>query len=95
MLFFSATVLDHRLTELRWFEEGGMFRAFSNIDFQYFSGMGEIETADSIYTLMLALDTGTAEMLAERPAHSRKWRCSRTTAPPGCWPKAPARRARR
>ncbi len=66
VLFFSATVLDHKLTELHWTEEGRSYRAFSNIDFQYFSGMGEIETADAIYTLMLALDGGTPEMLAER-----------------------------
>ena len=66
VLFFSATVFDHKLTELSWTEESGTYRAFSNIDFQVFSGMGEIETADAIYTLMLALDTGTPEALAER-----------------------------
>ena len=66
VLFFSATVFDHKLTELSWTEESGTYRAFSNIDFQYFSGMGEIETADAIYTLMLALDSGTPEALAER-----------------------------
>ena len=66
VLFFSATVLDHKLTELRWFDDRGMYRAFSNIDFQYFNGMGEIETADTIYTLLPAFDTGTAEALTER-----------------------------
>ncbi len=66
VLFFSATVLDRTLTELRWFDEAGPHRAFSNIDFQVFSGMGEIETADTIYTLMLALESGPAEALAER-----------------------------
>ena len=65
-LFFSATVMDQRVTELRWSEEGKEYRAFSNIDFRYFSGMGEIETANAIYTLMLALDSGTAETLVER-----------------------------
>ena len=66
VLFFSATVLDHRITELRWSDEGKDYRAFSSIDFRYFSGMGEIETAEAIYTLMLALESGTAEVLAER-----------------------------
>ena len=66
VLFFSATVLDHRVTELRWSDEGKEYRAFSNIDFSYFSGMGEIETAEAIYTLMLALDAGSPETLAER-----------------------------
>ena len=66
VLFFTATVLNRQITELRWFDEAGPHRAFSNIDFQVFSGMGEIETADTIYTLMQALDSGTAEALAER-----------------------------
>ena len=66
VLFFSATVLDRRVTELRWSDDGKEYRAFSNIDFRYFSGMGEIETTDAIYTVMLALDSGTAETLAER-----------------------------
>ena len=66
VLFFSATVLDQRVTELRWSDEGKEYRAFSNIDFRYLSGMGEIETANAIYTLMLALDSGAAEVLAER-----------------------------
>ena len=70
VLFLSATVFDHRLTELRWTEEDRKYRAFSNIDFQYFGGMGEIETADTIYTLMIALDSGTAEELAERTRES-------------------------
>ena len=66
VLFLSATVLDHRVTELRWSDEGKEYRAFSNIDFRYLSGMGEIETANAIYTLMLALDSGPPETLAER-----------------------------
>lgn len=66
VLFFSATVLDHTLTELSWFDEAGPHRAFSNIDFRSFSGMGEFETADTVYNLMIALDTGTAEALAQR-----------------------------
>ena len=66
VLFFAATVFDHRLTELRWTEGERSYRAFSNIDFQYLSGLGQVETADAIYTLMIALDSGTAEGLAEK-----------------------------
>ena len=66
VLFFSATTLDHRVTELRWLDNGKSYRAFSNIDFQTFSGLTEIETADAVCTLMMAFDTGTAEALAER-----------------------------
>ena len=60
VLLLSATVFDHRFTELRWTGEGGKFRAFSSVDFQYLGGMQEIETADAIYTVMLALADGTA-----------------------------------
>ena len=66
VLFFSATVYDHQITELCWTEGDRKWRAFSNIDFQYLNGMGEIETANAIYTLLPAFDTGTAEALAER-----------------------------
>ena len=66
LLFFSATVFDHRVTELRWSDEQGSHRAFSNIDFQYFKGLTEIETADAIYTIMMAFDAESAEALAER-----------------------------
>ncbi len=66
VLFFSATVFDHRVTEMSWLDDWKTYRAFSNLDFQYFSGMGEIETETAIYTLIMALDSGTAEALAER-----------------------------
>lgn len=65
VLFLSATVFERRLTELSWTEDGKTYRAFSNLDFEIFRGMGELETADAIYTLMLALDSGTAESAAE------------------------------
>ena len=65
-LFLSATVLDSRITELHWSEGGKKYRGFSNIDFRHFSGLTEIETADTICTLMLALENETAGMLATR-----------------------------
>ena len=66
VLLLSATGFDHRLTELRWAGEGGKFRAFSNLDFQYLAGLPEIETADVIYTVMLALADGTAAEAEEK-----------------------------
>ncbi len=66
VLFFSATVLDRRVTELNWTEDGKKYRGFSNIDFEYFRGLGEIEAGDAIYTLMMALESDTAETLAAR-----------------------------
>jgi hypothetical protein len=66
VLFFSANTLDHRVTELSWSEGGKTYRAFSNIDFQYFKGLNEVETADSVYTLLMAFGTGSADALAER-----------------------------
>ena len=66
VLLLSATVFDHRLTELRGSGEAAKFRAFSNLDFQYLAGLPEIETADTIYTVMLALADGTAAEAEEK-----------------------------
>ena len=66
VLFLSATVFDHRFTELRWTEAGRAHRAVSSIDFQYLGGLPEIETADAIYTVMLALGSVTAAEAEEK-----------------------------
>ena len=55
VLFLSATVYDREVTQLSWFGEGGECRAFSNIDFNFLNGLGEIETDDTVYTILLGL----------------------------------------
>ena len=61
VLMIFATIYDHRLTELRWFADNREYRAWSNIDFNLFSGQGEIETADSIYTLIMGIAEDSVE----------------------------------
>lgn len=64
-LAFSATVYGRTFTELRWFEGGEQTVAFSNIDFNYFSGPGEIETSTSIYSISMGLGNLPAEAFGE------------------------------
>ncbi len=61
VVFLSATVYDHRVTELRWFENQREYRAFSNADFNLLAGRGEIETEDTIYWLLMAVSSMTGE----------------------------------
>ncbi len=65
VLFLSATVYDHQVTVLRWSDENGSYRAYSNIDFTYLCGLGEIQTADAVYMLTMGLgEDSRAEILA-------------------------------
>ena len=61
VLFLSVTVYDRQVSELRWSDESGAHRAFSNIDFNYIAGMGGFETPDASYTLMMGLGNATRE----------------------------------
>lgn len=56
VLLLSATVFDRRVTELKWTVGGRQFRAWSNVDFNNFTGVTQVEAGDTIYTVMLALD---------------------------------------
>jgi len=64
VMFLSATVYDHRVTELRWWENGREVRAFSNADFNLLAGRSEIETVETIYWLILAVGNLTAAEVA-------------------------------
>ena len=55
VLFFSATVRDHRLTEIRWMEDGQRWSAFSNIDFNLLTAAGNFESDDTVYSLLLTV----------------------------------------
>ena len=61
VLFLSATVYDRKVTELRWSVDGKQRSAFSNVDFNYFTGISQIETADANFSLIFALDNQNAE----------------------------------
>jgi hypothetical protein len=56
VLLLSATVFDRKLTELKWAEGGQQFRAWSNVDFNHFTGVMQVESAEAIYSVMLAMD---------------------------------------
>lgn len=60
ILFLSATVHAHRVTEVRWMNGGHEFSAVSNIDFNLLGGSVNFETADTVYSLLLALANDTA-----------------------------------
>lgn len=63
--FFFATVYDHQLSELWWYDKAGQHRIFSNVDFNYFTGIAEIETADAIYSYFLILDNRSTDISGE------------------------------
>jgi hypothetical protein len=64
VVFLSATVYDHRVTELQWFENQRAYRAFSNADFNLLAGRSEIETEDTTYWLLMAVGNLAAEEVA-------------------------------
>jgi len=59
VLFLSATVYDHKFSEIRWMDGGQQWSAFSNADFNLMEAMGTFETADTEYFLLLALTNRT------------------------------------
>jgi hypothetical protein len=67
-LLLMATVHEQRVTELCWQQRGREYRAWSNIDFNHLAGVSEIETAETIYTLLLGASDITA---AEAEAFNR------------------------
>ena len=66
MLFVSATVYDHRFTRLSWYGAGTPeLSVFVDYDFNLFSGVGTIETSDTLYMLIFGLGNDTADALAQ------------------------------
>lgn len=61
LLILSATVYDHEVTELRCFASGHDFRAYSNIDFNWFCGTSEVETDDTVYELIFGVGNQTRQ----------------------------------
>ena len=55
ILFLSATVHDHQFSEIRWVDGVHQWSAFSNMDFNLLEALGSIETADTEYTLLMAI----------------------------------------
>lgn len=60
-LFISATVVDHRATQIRWWHDGAEYRAWSNANWLYLTGFGECQKGDKRFsTLLMAgnIDSG-------------------------------------
>jgi hypothetical protein len=58
LLFISATVYDHQKTLVRWYGNGSpmkSFAAWSNIDFNHFSGMGGFKSGGISYHFMMGV----------------------------------------
>lgn len=73
VLMLSATVYDHRVTELRWRSGNRDYHAWSNLDFNYVAGKGEIETTDCVYFLIMGLGNETRESVAEWNRFAPEW----------------------
>lgn len=48
--FLFVTVYDRKVTEITWYADDRECRIFSNIDFNFLPAIGDIETADTIYS---------------------------------------------
>lgn len=55
LVMLSATVVDGKATFLRWWHEGEEYEAWSNVDFNHFSGFAEFEAGEKHYAYMLAV----------------------------------------
>jgi hypothetical protein len=65
-LFLSASVVDHRATLLRWWEDGKEYQAWSNVDFKYLTGFASFSKGDrSFVTFMGVGDVSSASLRAE------------------------------
>lgn len=66
VLFLFATVYDHEFTVLRWSWEGREYQAVSNMDFNYLTGLGMIETEDRVFSLLMGLANESREQFQAR-----------------------------
>ena len=73
VLMISATVYDRRVTEVHWHSGNREYRAWSNIDFNYLAGQGEIETADCVYFFIMGLGNQTRKSVAEWNRFAPEW----------------------
>lgn len=65
VLFLSATVYDHQVTEVRWYSGGHEFRIFTSIDFNNIRRIGDFETEDTVYSLMMGIGDASRKDVAD------------------------------
>ena len=78
VLFLSATVHDHKVTEIRWMDGGHAFTAYSNIDFNLLAGGVSYESANTSYSLLLAVSNTPRQ--PGQPPHADKLQDSALSA---------------
>jgi hypothetical protein len=72
LIMLSATVVDGKATFLRWWSEGEEYEAWSNVDFNHFSGFAEFDAGEKHYAFMMAVgnlssEGGRSEWLGKPP----------------------------
>ncbi|MEI8108790.1 MAG: hypothetical protein WCI46_13335, partial [Verrucomicrobiota bacterium] len=72
-LMLSATIYDRQVTELRWRSGNRDYHVWSNINFNYLAGLGEIETEDCVYFLIMGLGNEARESVAEWNRFAPEW----------------------
>jgi len=55
LVMLSASVVDGKATFLRWWHEGEEYEAWSNVNFNHFSGFAEFEAGEKHYAYMMAV----------------------------------------
>ena len=55
LILLSATVVDGKMTFVRWYHEGEEFQAWSNINFNHLSGFAEFESDKARYGFIMAV----------------------------------------
>ncbi len=61
-IMLSATVYDHKLSEIQWRKDGLEFTVLSNIDFNYLSSLGEMENGLTHWSCFFLVDNVDAEL---------------------------------
>jgi len=54
-LFLSASVVDHRATLLRWWEDGKEYQAWSNLDFKFLTGFASFSKGDRHFVTFMGV----------------------------------------
>ena len=67
VLFLTATVFDHKVTEIHWMDGEHECAAFSNIDFNLLADSVAFETDEASYSLLVAV-TNVSSTPALKPA---------------------------
>ena len=71
-LSISATVYDGQLTRLGWSHDGKWLNAWSNVDFNFFCGVGTFSAGGSQYSLFMMVGDDSREAMEARTRLARE-----------------------